>query len=85
MPITQSELQRFRQFVVEKTNDGGGDLTPGDCLRPWRSEQETAESIAAIQRGIDDAEAGRMRSLDQVDADIRNELGFSPRKILCDG
>ena len=37
----------------------------------WR-EQE----IAAIQEGVEDMEAGRSRSLEEVDADIRRKYGF---------
>lgn len=34
---------------------------------------------AAIQLGIDDLQAGRVRSLTEVDESIRRNLGFSPR------
>ena len=32
-----------------------------------------------IQRGIDDMRAGRVRSFDESDAELRNEFGFAPR------
>lgn len=35
------------------------------------------EAVIDIQQGIEDEAAGRMRPLDQVDADIRQKLGFS--------
>lgn len=35
---------------------------------------------AAIQAGIDDMRAGRVKSLAEVDESIRRNLGFSPRK-----
>jgi putative addiction module CopG family antidote len=34
------------------------------------------DDLAAIQAGIDDMEAGRMRPFDEVDADIRRQFGF---------
>ena len=34
-------------------------------------------AVADIQQGIEDEAAGRMRPLDEVNADIRQKLGFS--------
>ena len=34
-------------------------------------------AVADIQQGIEDEATGRMRPLDEVDADIRQKLGFS--------
>ena len=42
-------------------------------------EREQAE-IAAIQEGLDDVAAGRVRPLTEVDAEIREQFGFAPRK-----
>ena len=39
---------------------------------------ERRDDIAAIQAGIDDMEAGRMRPLEEVDAEIRAKHGFPP-------
>jgi len=33
--------------------------------------------LAAIQAGIDDLEAGRVRPFEDVDADLRRQFGFS--------
>ncbi len=41
--------------------------------------ERDAERIA-IQRGIDDWRAGRVQSLDDVDRELRAELGLAPRK-----
>ena len=35
------------------------------------------QQLAAIQAGIDDMEAGRVRPFNQADAEIRKQLGFS--------
>jgi predicted transcriptional regulator len=36
------------------------------------------DDLAAIQAGIDDMEAGRVASLEEVDARIRAKLGMAP-------
>ena len=41
---------------------------------------ERSEDVAAIQAGIDDMLAGRVRPLDEVDAEIRQKFGFTPRQ-----
>jgi 1-deoxy-D-xylulose-5-phosphate synthase len=38
------------------------------------------QTLASIRGGVADAEAGRVRSLSEVDADIREKLRLSPRK-----
>ena len=38
-------------------------------------ERQTSEAMA-IQRGMDDVEVGRVRPLDEVDAEIRRKHGF---------
>ena len=35
------------------------------------------EELAAIQAGVDDMEAGRLRLFEDVDADMRRQFGFS--------
>jgi predicted transcriptional regulator len=37
------------------------------------------EDVAAIQAGIDDMQAGRVATLEEVDARIRAKLGIPPR------
>jgi len=36
--------------------------------------------LAAIRAGLDDLDAGRIRPLADVDAEIRSALGFTPRQ-----
>jgi len=38
------------------------------------------EELAAIQAGIDDVEAGRVRPFEDVDADIRRDFGFPSQR-----
>jgi putative addiction module CopG family antidote len=35
------------------------------------------EELTAIQAGVDDVEAGRLRPFEDVDADMRRQFGFS--------
>ena len=37
------------------------------------------DDLAAIQAGIDDMEAGRIVTLEEADAEIRKDVGFTPR------
>jgi hypothetical protein len=64
MPTTsQTELQSFHEFVGRQFSNGGSNLSPEQVLLLWRERQET---IAAIQRGFDDLEAGRVKPLREV-------------------
>ena len=78
MAVTQQELQSFTQFVAERM-DGDSDVSLENCLALWRAEQERTETIAAIRHAEADIAAGRVYSLEQVDAEIRKKYGFRPR------
>ncbi|MDH3717781.1 MAG: hypothetical protein OES79_06630 [Planctomycetota bacterium] len=53
--------------------------TVDDVLRDALSALEREQQeITAIQEGIDDMEAGRYRSLEEVDAEIRERHDFPP-------
>ena len=56
-----------------------------DVLREaMRALKSREEETAAIRAGIDDMQAGRLRPLDEVDSEIRQEFGFSgDRNPLC--
>ena len=59
---TQTELERFREFVDEKLANGGVRLSPEETLDLWRAQNPTAEeitkSVAAINGVIADIDAG---------------------------
>ena len=38
------------------------------------------ETLASIRRGVADAEAGRLRDIEEVDVSIRGQLGFPCRE-----
>lgn len=75
MAVTQSQLEKFSQYVTRQI-ELGGNHTLEDCLRMWQDEGDDAATIASIQRGIDDEAAGRMRPLAQVDAELRRKHGI---------
>jgi len=49
-------------------------------MDPTKITDEQRQDLAAIQRGIEDMEAGRLISLEEADVQIRRELGFPPPK-----
>jgi len=79
MSTTQEEIDRFHHFASEKLSNGRADLSMDELYRQWQTEQEKSAAIASIERGLEDADAGRLRSLEDVDADVRNELSFPAR------
>jgi hypothetical protein len=79
MAANQHELDSFHNFASQAL-PAAGDASLEDLLAVWRSEQERKEAVASIRRGVADADAGRTRSLSEVDADIRAKLGLSPRQ-----
>ena len=65
---TQTELQSFHEYVGAQLANGGTEITPEQALARWREHQAT---IASIQRGLDDVEAGRVKPAEEV----LNKLG----------
>jgi predicted transcriptional regulator len=58
-----NDLRAFRGFIDERLADRGADLTLDEALACWEyentTEEEREETLRAIQRGLDDADAGR--------------------------
>jgi hypothetical protein len=78
MAISQAELDSCRRFVTERTNsESDVDLSLEDCLRRWRQQRERGEVVSDVLAGVEDEEAGRMRPLKDIEAEIRQELGLS--------
>jgi len=53
-------------------------LTDADLHQRAMEALQKQENHAAIQAGIDDMEAGRVIPLEEVDQQIREELGLEP-------
>ena len=76
MAVTQEELDSFNRFASEKLNNGGAESLL-ELIRAWNASQQ-AEDVASIQRGIDDADAGRMQSFEKVHKELRKKYDFPP-------
>ena len=79
MTISQNDIDSFHNFASEQLSNGGHDKSMEDLLKRWYAHREEVETLASIQRGVDDAETGRVHSLDEVDTKIRSKLGFPAR------
>jgi hypothetical protein len=57
------DLRAFRDFANEQLANGGADMTLDEALALWEydnsPEEEREETIRAIERGLDDMNAGR--------------------------
>jgi hypothetical protein len=79
MSISQSELDSFHSFAsYELATTGAAESWP-DLLAKWQAQREHNETVSSIRRGVQDAEAGRVRDLTEIDNQIRSQLGFPPR------
>lgn len=65
-----NSLQQFYEFVGQTLKDGGENLSPEYVLALWR---ERLETIQAIQRGIDDVNAGRSRPFAEFAAEFERK------------
>lgn len=66
------------RLVSEQMRQGSYE-SEDDVLRDaLHALAEKNEDLAAIRAGIEDMEAGRMKPLRDVDAEIRRNLGFNP-------
>ena len=80
---TKNELESFQQFLHRHLSDSGDKLSPEECLQLWRAEHPTSreleESVAAVQRALQQAEAGEGVSLEEFDREFRKKHNLSAR------
>lgn len=73
-----NDLQAFRKFIDEKLAGMGAELTLDDALALWdvenQSDAEREETLAAIQRGLDDMHAGRTVDAFEFTERMRKQL-----------
>ena len=70
----RTDTEIFYDYLGHQIQNGGKDSSPEDLLKFWR--QEFDEAVEDIRQGMADIEAGRYRSFDQVDADMRRKHGI---------
>jgi hypothetical protein len=80
LPVTLAEIDSFSGFVRAKLRQDEPAPSLEECLEMWRAEREREETIDAVRRGIEDMEAGRFYTLEEVDRMFREEFGLDPRE-----
>ena len=80
MTISQSDLDSFHYFATNELAQAVREVSLEELVSQWRAQQDDAETLASIRRGIADAEAGRVQDLNEVDAKIRTELSLPARR-----
>jgi Arc/MetJ-type ribon-helix-helix transcriptional regulator len=74
----QYELPPDVEQQVRERMASGHYATEVDVLRDALAALKSRdEELTAIQEGIDDMEAGRVRPFDEVDFEIRKQFGFA--------
>jgi hypothetical protein len=78
MPVADPNLlQSFHRFVGKQLElESGSLLTPDEALALWHEEQAT---LAAVREGLADVAAGRTKSLDEFERDMRQKYDFLRR------
>lgn len=79
MSITQTDLDSFHDFATQFLAQSKRELSFEQLVNVWQTERDQSATIEAIRRGVDDAAAGRMSDLAEVDARIRESLNFPQR------
>ena len=74
MTVVVRELQDFEQFVMDSVETEAEEMALEDYLCLWRARQETETTRSAIQEGLDDLDAGRVRPAEEVLAELRQRL-----------
>lgn len=73
-----TDAEAFLSFLADEVKNGGAGKSPEELLQTWRAMH--ADAIDDIRQGIKDFEAGRFRPFEDVDSEIRNKFGFTPRQ-----
>ncbi len=74
MSVVESDLRDFERFVLDAESESS-ELELEDLVCLWRARKEQEAARAAIQEGIDDLNAGRVRPAADVFAELRKSLG----------
>ena len=76
-----NDLKAFRDFADQQLSNGGADLTLEEALGLWeyenQTEEERADTLAAIREGLADVEAGRVRPAREAIAELRRKYNLT--------
>jgi hypothetical protein len=61
-----SDVESFYRYLGDHLGLGESQVTPEELLSAWRERREQEETVAAVEEGMRDAEAGRMRPLREL-------------------
>jgi hypothetical protein len=74
-----TELEMFHQFQEDLLEQGHRDLAPEEVLSLWQTcRDDYAETVRAIQEGLDDVAAGRVQPLDEFQREFRAKHNIPP-------
>jgi hypothetical protein len=78
MIATQQDVEQFHRFARGKLANGGAGMTWQELFDAWMTEDPpTAERDAVngiIRQGLEDIEAGRFRTANEVNAELRSRF-----------
>ena len=80
MIVSQIDLDSFHHFASRAIAQRGQGVSFDGLVEQWRAEQEREETIESVRRGVEDADAGRVRSVADFDKAIREKLVFPDRR-----
>jgi len=83
MAISLQNIDSFHDFAAEQLANGGQEESLENLLSRWRAQQGEAETLASVQLGIEDADAGRVHSLQEVDGGPFGDKSSSYRLKGC--
>jgi hypothetical protein len=73
-----TEAEVFQRFLIEQVASTGRAKSPEELVRLWRERQlEHADAMRAVERGVEDVEAGRTHPFADVNDEIRRKHGWS--------
>jgi len=76
-PVTEFEL--FHQFQEDLLEQGRKDLAPEEVLRLWQTcRDDYADTVRAIQEGLDDVDAGRVQPIEEFEREFRAKHKIPP-------
>jgi len=76
MSVTKDEIESFGRFATDRL-ERGGDTSLEELVTLWRRQQREGAN-AAIREGLQEADAGLGRPLDEFMSDFRAQNEISP-------